>query len=137
MGRKKLIMMKEWKDLKKHFAEMKDASLKMMFESDKARVKKFSINDGDILFDYSKNIINEKTVNLLIDLANARRLKDEIENMFSGKKINVTEKRAVLHVALRNISRIPVYVGRKNVMPEVFAVIEKMKVFSEKVRSGE
>ncbi|HID33908.1 MAG TPA: glucose-6-phosphate isomerase, partial [Anaerolineae bacterium] len=96
-----------------------------------------SLRFDDILFDYSKNRITEETMGLLCDLARQARLKEAVEAMFSGQKINVTEKRAVLHVALRNRSNRPIHVDGEDVMPEVNRVLERMRVFSERVRSGE
>jgi len=108
-----------------------------MFEKDSKRFSKFSINEGDILLDFSKNRINEETLKLLISLAESSDLKKEIENMFTGEKINKTENRSVLHVALRNMSKTPVNVDGVNVTDDVFSVLDKMKSFSEKVRNSE
>ena len=93
--------------------------------------------EGDILFDYSKNIITEKTIGLLLQLAEECKLKTAVEAMFSGEKINATEDRAVLHVALRNFSDSPVMADGKDVMPEVRRVLKQMKTFCEKIHSGE
>jgi len=111
--------------------------MKDLFENDEQRFEKFSLKFKDILVDFSKNIITENTFKLLLELADEVDLKDAIEKMFSGEKINETENRAVLHTALRNLSKTPVYVDGKDVIPEVNAVFEQMKVFSEKVISGE
>ncbi|GAB2992177.1 glucose-6-phosphate isomerase [uncultured Cyclobacterium sp.] len=110
--------------------------IKSLFEEDPNRFRKYSVRFKDILLDYSKNGINEKIFSSLIDLANQTNLKEAIEDMFSGKPINATEGRAVLHTALRNRSNDPVYVDGKDVMPDVNEVLEKMKVFSEKVSKG-
>src|SRR5699024_7528921 len=91
----------------------------------------------DILFDYSKNIITEETLELLQDVADECQLKEAIEAMFSGDHINGTEDRAVLHTALRNVSGTPMKDNGEDVMPKVNAVLEKMKTFSEKIHSGE
>ncbi len=131
------VNLKQWKDLEKHYSQMEQIHMKDLFAADQKRAEKFSLYDGDLLFDYSKNIINEKTMDLLIYLAEASNLKKEIERMFTGEHINETEDRAVLHVALRNMSKNPIYVDGKDVMPDVFKVIEKMKSFSDKIRSGE
>uniref|UniRef100_A0A8D0CHV8 Glucose-6-phosphate isomerase n=1 Tax=Scleropages formosus TaxID=113540 RepID=A0A8D0CHV8_SCLFO len=116
-------------------------NMRHMFESDKDRFSKFSITlkteDGDILLDYSKNLINEEVMKMLVDLAKSRGVEAGRERMFTGEKINFTEGRAVLHVALRNRSNTPIMVGGKDVMPEVNKVLEKMKGFCHKVRSGE
>jgi len=107
-----------------------------LFDQDPKRFEKFSISYGDILFDYSKNRITEKTISLLIDLAHQAGLSKMTEAMFSGQKINNTEDRSVLHIALRNRSNRPILVNGKDVMPEVNRVLDKMRVFSEAVRSG-
>ena len=111
---------------------MKDA-----FDTDDQRFNKFSIWFNDLLFDYSKNLINEQTMPLLINLANRAELRDKTEAMFSGSIINTTEKRAVLHTALRNRSNKPVYFRGQDVMPEINKVLARMRVFTEQVRSGE
>ncbi len=130
---------KAWKKLTKHFQHTQDRTIKDLFKEDKGRFDKFHLTaaNGDLLVDYSKNIIDEETLSLLLELAEETKLKDNIEAMFSGEKINRTEDRAVLHTALRNFSGKSVYVDGKDVMPEVKAVLEKMKTFSEKVISGE
>ena len=108
-----------------------------LFAQDPHRFEKFSLRMGDILFDYSKNRITERTMALLVDLARQANLSQKIEAMFTGQKINVTEDRAVLHVALRNRSNTPIQVDGKDVMPEVNQVLAKMRRFSEAVRSGD
>jgi glucose-6-phosphate isomerase len=126
-----------WRRLTSHFEEVKRLHMTDLFASDPKRFEKFSIRFNDILVDYSKNRITEETMRLLLDLAAAADLKSAIEKMFSGDKINETEGRAVLHVALRNRQNTPVYLDGLDVMPEVNAVLDKMKGFSEKVISGE
>ena len=127
-----------WKALETHFDEMKDVTLKELFAKDSARFDKFSVNfSDDLLLDYSKNFITETTMQSLFALANETEVKAAIEAMFSGEKINQTEGRAVLHVALRNRSNTPIMVNGKNVMPEVNAVLEKMQAFSARVINGE
>ncbi|MBN2016746.1 MAG: glucose-6-phosphate isomerase [Candidatus Cloacimonetes bacterium] len=128
---------KAWQELKKHHDIMQHASMKEMFDKDADRFKNFSIQFEEILLDYSKNIINEETLELLIQLANECELKDAIDKMLTGDSINETEHRAVLHTALRNFSGKPVFVDCKDVMPEVKAVQLKMKKFSEKMLFGE
>jgi glucose-6-phosphate isomerase len=98
---------------------------------------KFSTSFDDILFDYSKNIINNKTLQLLFQLAEECQVKDGIEAMFTGEKINETEKRSVLHVALRNFSGRPYNVDGENVMPDVEKVRDHMKAFTQKIHSGD
>ncbi|XP_061532379.1 glucose-6-phosphate isomerase a isoform X1 [Phycodurus eques] len=98
---------------------------------------KVATDDGDLLLDYSKNLITQEVMAMLIAMAESRGVKQARESMFKGDKINFTEGRAVLHVALRNRSNVPILVDGKDVMPEVNRVLDKMKVFSQKVRSGE
>lgn len=125
-----------WKKLQAYYRLMKDQHMKDMFFHDPDRQEKFSLAFEDILLDYSKNIIDEQTRTLLVALAEEVDLYDAIEKMFSGKKINETEKRAVLHVALRNRANTPISVDKKDVMPAVNAVLEQMNTFSQKVISG-
>ncbi|EFE0658264.1 glucose-6-phosphate isomerase [Escherichia coli] len=127
-----------WQALQKHFDEMKDVTIADLFGKDGDRFSKFSATFGDqMLVDYSKNRITEETLAKLQDLAKECDLAGAIKSMFSGEKINRTENRAVLHVALRNRSNTPILVDGKDVMPEVNAVLEKMKTFSEAIISGE
>uniref|UniRef100_A0AAY4ELJ1 Glucose-6-phosphate isomerase n=1 Tax=Denticeps clupeoides TaxID=299321 RepID=A0AAY4ELJ1_9TELE len=118
-----------------------DLNMRKLFEEDKDRFSKFSLtlntDDGEILLDYSKNLINEDVFAMLIDLAKSRGVEAARDRMFSGEKINFTEGRAVLHVALRNRSNAPISVDGNDVMPEVNKVLQKMKDFCHKVRSGE
>ena len=126
-----------WKDLIDHFKEMKSVHMKDLFADDPDRFKKYSIKFNGILVDYSKNIVTEETLNLLLKLTDDVGLRDALNKMFSGERINETEDRAVLHTALRNRINSPVCVNDKDVMPEVKAVLSKMKDFSEKIISGE
>ncbi|MBB0358352.1 glucose-6-phosphate isomerase [Escherichia coli] len=127
-----------WQALQKHFDEMKDVTIADLFAKDSDRFSKFSATfDDQMLVDYSKNRITEETLAKLQDLAKECDLAGAIKSMFSGEKINRTENRAVLHVALRNRSNTPILVDGKDVMPEVNAVLEKMKTFSEAIISGE
>ncbi|MEC9883197.1 glucose-6-phosphate isomerase [Escherichia marmotae] len=127
-----------WQALQKHFDEMKDVTIAELFAKDGDRFSKFSVTfDDQMLVDYSKNRITEETLAKLQDLAKECDLAGAIKSMFSGEKINRTENRAVLHVALRNRSNTPILVDGKDVMPEVNAVLEKMKTFSEAIISGE
>lgn len=125
-----------FKKLKTHHRTISKKHLKELFAEDNNRFKKFSIKFNDILLDYSKNNINRRTMGYLTDLAKECSLSDAIEQMFIGEKINQTENRSVLHVALRNRSNTPILVDGKDVMPDVNEVLVKMKVFSEKVISG-
>ncbi|MDV5227148.1 glucose-6-phosphate isomerase [Providencia manganoxydans] len=127
-----------WRALEQHFAQMKDTHMRDLFKQDNNRFTKFSATfDGQILVDYSKNRITEETLNKLLALAQETELKSAIDSMFSGEKINRTEDRAVLHIALRNRDNTPIYVDGKDVMPDVNAVLEKMHKFSERIISGE
>ena len=110
--------------------------MKTLFENDADRFNKFSIRFNDILFDYSKNIITQKTMQLLLLLAEECNVKAAIEAMFSGDIINETEHRSVLHTALRNFSDKPVYSEGVDVMPEVSKVQAQMKQFCEGIHSG-
>jgi glucose-6-phosphate isomerase len=125
-----------FKKLKAHHRTISKKHLKELFEEDTNRFKKFSIKFNDILLDYSKNNINRRTMSYLTELARECDLSGAIEQMFTGEKINQTENRSVLHVALRNRSNSPILVDGKDVMPDVNEVLEKMKDFSEKVISG-
>lgn len=125
-----------WKALQEHFYEMKNVHMKELFQNDADRFAQYSIATRDILFDYSKNIINDKTLQLLLQLANECRLKDGIDAMFNGEKINETEGRAVLHTALRNLSSEAVFAEGKDVMPEVRKVLKQMKSFCKRVHDG-
>lgn len=126
-----------WKALEKNYAVMRNEKMRDMFAENPDRFAEFSVDAGDFLLDYSKNRINQETMSLLIELAKESGIELAREKMFSGDKINNTEGRAVLHTALRNRSDRPVYVDGKDVMPQIRAVLEKMKTFSDAVRSGE
>lgn len=127
-----------WKALTAHFESAQDMDMKALFAQDPARFDNFSARFGnDILVDYSKNLVNQETLNHLFALANETELKAAIEAMFSGEAINKTEDRAVLHTALRNRSNKPVMVDGEDVMPAVNAVLEKIKSFTERVIGGE
>ncbi len=127
---------KAWKKLSDHYDQIKNVHMKAMFKEDPERFNKFSIRFNNILVDYSKNRINKQTLKLLLDLANEVNLKDAINKMFSGDLINETENRAVLHTALRNRNNTPVFVKGKDIMPDINAVLDKMKKFSSNVISG-
>jgi len=126
-----------WKKLTVHYKTMKSRHMKDMFRKDPRRFSKFSLSFEDITVDYSKNILSGKTLKLLNELAEECHIRDAIEKMFTGEKINETEDRAVLHIALRNRSKTPIYVDGTDVMPDVNAVLEQIKSFSEKIISGE
>jgi glucose-6-phosphate isomerase len=126
-----------WKKLEMIFLTLQATQMRELFQEDPERFEKFSLRFEDILVDYSKNILNEEAFRLLIELADELELKTGIDAMFRGEKINRTEGRSVLHVALRNRSNTPMLVGGDEVMPEVNRVLDQMKHFSERVRSGE
>lgn len=125
-----------WQALEQHKAE--NLTIPQLFAENASRFNQYSLNFANqILVDYSKNAVNDKTLDLLRQLADECQLKSATEAMFSGQKINRTENRAVLHTALRNRSNTPVYVDGKDVMPEVNAVLAKMKEFCQRIISGE
>jgi len=126
-----------WKQLGDHARRMRAVHMRDLFAEDPGRFERYSIQFEDILVDFSKHLITDETMNLLIKLAEETHLKSAIDAMFAGEKINETENRAVLHTALRNRSDKPVYVDGKNVMPEINAVLAQMESFSGKVISGE
>jgi glucose-6-phosphate isomerase len=131
-----LIDSPAWQALIKHQLEIDNVPMRELFAQDPQRFERFSLRFGDILFDYSKNRITAKTMALLFDLAHQAQLAQRIEAMFNGGKINITENRAVLHIALRNRSNRPILVDGQDVMLEVNRVLAKMRTFSEAVRSG-
>jgi glucose-6-phosphate isomerase len=131
-----LIQSPAWQALKTHYEEIKDLHLRNLFEQDPQRFEKFSLTLNDILLDYSKNRVTQETMSLLLKLAVQADVTGYIERMFAGNKINGTEGRAVLHVALRNRSNRPIYVDGEDVMPGVNAVLKKMAHFCRKVRDG-
>lgn len=125
-----------WKKLEVHAEMMKKKSMKDFFKTDTDRFKKFSMCLDETVFDYSKNIISEETIQLLLELANGCNLKEAINAMFNGDLINATEKRAVLHTTLRNFSDNPVFTEGSDVMPDIKKALLKMKDFSKKIHSG-
>ncbi len=126
-----------WQKLEEIHFESDATHMKELFAQDSKRFEKYSLKFEDILLDYSKNILSDEVKAVLIELADECGLKGAIESMFTGEKINATENRAVLHTALRNRSNTPVIVDGEDVMPEVNAVLDQMKAFSEKIISGE
>ena len=127
-----------WKALRAHFEAMKTQQMSDLFAENPKRFEQFSQALGeDLLVDYSKNIINQQTLDLLLQLAEECKLAEGIQSMFSGDAINQTEDRAVLHVALRNRSNRPIEVDGENVMPSVNKVLEQMKQFSARIISGD
>ena len=128
---------RSWHALAEHYQTIKDLHITDLFEQDPHRFEKYSLRFNDILVDFSKNRVTDETLKLLLALAEDIDLADAIDKMFSGNRINETENRPVLHVALRNRSNSPIYVADDDVMPEVNSVLQKMKAFSEKVLSGQ
>lgn len=128
---------KAWQELQAHYDEIKQTDIKTLFAEDKERYNKLHLQFDDILFDYSKNIITEKTLGLLQQLAADVKIKQAIDAMFSGEKINQTEGRSVLHIALRNFSKTAIKADGADVMPAVKKVLRKMKTFTDKIHSGE
>lgn len=126
-----------WASLEEHIDELNDTSLKEMFAADPKRFDKFHLEACGMLVDFSKNLVTDRTMALLYELAEQTEVKDAIEKMFTGDKINRTENRAVLHTALRNRDNTPVYVDGEDVMPGVNRVLAQMKDFSGKVIGGQ
>lgn len=125
-----------WGKLDNHFLDMNLVHMKDLFAKDPERFKKFSTKFEDILLDFSKNIITEETMSLLLELAKECELKNAIEQMYTGEAINETEGRSVLHIALRNRSNKPVYVDGQDVMPDINRVLKQVETFSNKVGNG-
>src|SRR3984893_4464563 len=126
-----------WKSLEAHYAKIKGVHLREMFAQDSSRADKFNAEGAGLFLDYSKNRITSETVGLLLELAADRGVAQRRDAMFRGEKINITEKRAVLHVALRAPRSEKILVDGVDVVPEVHAVLDKMAAFSNRVRSGE
>ena len=126
-----------WKALEAHYSVMKDVQMKDLFSQDAERFNKFSVKFEDILLDYSKNRIDQETMDKLFALADQQDVIGMAKKMYSGEKINSTEGRAVLHIALRNQSNTPIMVDGKDVMPEINETLARIKTFTESVRSGE
>ena len=134
---KPLTKSKAWKSLATHSKEIKKLHLRQLFAQDTKRGERFTAQAAGLFLDYSKNRITDQTLELLLQLAAESGLREKIDAMFGGEKINVTENRAVLHVALRAPESATILVDGKNVVPDVHAVLDKMVDFSNRVRSGE
>jgi glucose-6-phosphate isomerase len=128
---------KAWKALEAHYQTVRESHLRDLFAKDPKRGERMTVEGAGLFLDYSKNRVTDETIKLLISLAEESGLRDRIEAMFQGEKINVTEKRAVLHVALRAPASETIKVDGVNVVPEVHDVLNKMAAFSNRVRSGE
>jgi glucose-6-phosphate isomerase len=125
-----------WKALEAHFQKVRDLHLRQLFADDQERGERFVVEGAGLYLDYSKNRVTNETVSLLLQLADECGLRDKIDAMFRGDKINITENRAVLHIALRAPEGATITVDGQNVVPEVHVVLDKMATFSERVRSG-
>jgi glucose-6-phosphate isomerase len=137
LKRKSLTRLPAWKPLAQQSKELRKVHLRQLFADNPTRGETFTAEGAGLFFDYSKNRITETTLKLLLQLAEECNLRGRIDAMFRGEKINITEKRAVLHVALRAPKNETITVDGKNVVPEVHAVLDKMTAFSNRVRSGE
>jgi glucose-6-phosphate isomerase len=126
-----------WKALEEHYQQVRNLHLRQMFAEDATRGERLTAEAVGIYLDYSKNRLTDETLHLLLELAESSGLRERIEAMFRGEKINVSEQRAVLHVALRAPRDETILVDGKNVVPDVHAVLDKMTDFSNRVRSGE
>jgi glucose-6-phosphate isomerase len=126
-----------WKALASHYKAVSKLHLRQLFADDAKRGERFTVEAVGLFLDYSKNRVTDETLQLLLQLAEESGLRSRIDAMFSGEKINITEKRAVLHTALRAPRDASVLVDGKNVVPEVHAVLDRMAAFSNRVRSGE
>ncbi|MCK4502085.1 MAG: glucose-6-phosphate isomerase, partial [Desulfuromonadales bacterium] len=131
-----LTQLPAWKNLENHYRSIENLHLRDLFAEDQQRVDTFTLRLGDIRFDYSKHRITTETKDLLLALAEQTGLAKKITAMFAGEKINTTEQRQVLHIALRNRSNRQILVAGKDVMPQVNAVLKKMAAFCDQVRSG-
>lgn len=125
-----------WHALRNHQREIEPQHMRDLFAADPSRFERFSLRLGELLFDFSKNRMTDETLRLLLDLAEQAQVPRAIAAMFDGERINTTEDRAVLHVALRNRSNRPVYVDGEDVMPQVNAVLAQMRRFCEEIHSG-
>jgi glucose-6-phosphate isomerase len=132
-----LTKRKAWKALTAHYKKISKVHLRKLFADDPKRGERLTLEAAGIFLDYSKHRINDQTIKLLLQLADESRLRERIDAMFSGEKINITEKRAVLHVALRAPKGSSIIVDGENVVPGVHAVLDKMSSFCDRVRSGD
>ena len=135
--KKRTIKQSAWKALASHYKTVSELHLRQLFADDPKRGQRMAIEAAGLYLDYSKNRVTDETIKLLLQLAEESGLRARIDAMFNGEKINITEKRAVLHVALRAPKDASIMVDGKNVVPEVHAVLDRMSAFSERVRSGE
>ena len=134
---KPLTQRPAWNALAEHHKEIQKLPLRKLFADDAKRGQRFTAEAAGLFLDFSKNCITDQTLKLLLQLATESGLRDKTDAMFNGEKINITENRAVLHVALRAPKGASIFVDGKNVVAEVHAVLDKMAEFSNRVRSGE
>src|SRR6266581_3767590 len=134
---KPLTKRKAWKALQAHYKTVREIHLRTLFADDPARGERLAVEAAGIFLDYSKNRVTDETIKLLVQLAEESGLRSRIDAMFRGEKINVTENRPVLHVALRAPKGASIIVDGKNVVPQVHAVLGKMADFANRVRSGQ
>src|SRR5579862_317184 len=136
-SRRPAVKRPAWNALAAHYRKIRDIHLRELFSKDPKRGVRLTLEAAGIFLDYSKNRVTDETLKLLLQLAKKSGLRQRIDAMFSGEKINITEKRAVLHVALRAPKNESIVVDGKDVVPEVHAVLDRMADFSNRVRSGE
>ena len=132
----KLTTLTEWQALARHQADILPQHMRDWFLADQQRFKRYSIQSGDILLDYSRQRVTDHTLELLIRLAQAVDLKDKISDLFNGSPLNATENRAALHTALRDTTHSPIYVKEQNVAPLVSQALDKMHQFCTDIHSG-
>jgi glucose-6-phosphate isomerase len=132
-----LTQRKAWKALQAHHTQVRELHLRQLFADDPKRGERLTCEALGLFLDYSKNRVTDETLGLLIQLAEESGLRSRIESMFRGDKINITENRAVLHVALRAPRGASIMVDGQNVVPDVHAVLDKMTAFSNRIRSGQ
>src|ERR1700751_5211098 len=126
-----------WKALETHYSAARELQLRQLFADDPKRGERLALEAVGLYLDYSKNRVTDETLKLLLQLAEECRLRTRIDAMFSGEKINITENRAVLHVALRAPKGASIVVDGRNVVPDVHAVLDKMAAFADRVRGGD
>jgi len=136
-AKKRAVKRSAWKALESHYKTVSDLHLRQLFADDPNRGQRMAVEAVGLYLDYSKNRVTDETLKLLLQLAEESGLRARIDAMFRGEKINITEKRAVLHVALRAPKDATILLDGKNVVPEVHAVLDQMAAFSNRVRSGE
>src|SRR6202046_4693732 len=135
-GNQSLTGRSGWKALESHHQKVRELHLRQLFADDPKRGERFTTEAAGLFLDYSKNRVTDETLKLLFQLAEECGLRERIDAMFRGEKINITENRAVLHVALRAPSGTSIVVDGENVVPQVHAVLDKMSAFANRVRSG-